>query len=605
MTIKKRDIIVSQSVVPPDNACVDLPTDTKNIPELAETPAVPPGEPPFTMDEAYTGKTKLVDVKIGKEKLVKSETGDELVTPIKITHQVQPEIKNIDMTIEVDYDKPELDEIPDTSSDSPEAAPPIPSAVSKMTDTINDAISDSMTIGFGDSLTKEESESLKESQNDVSLLIRLISGTSEEAKDMLAGYIKNNTKDGELVPEAFSELSNMYRHLRNTFERDDQAKLLSMMLRELKTGNKKLIKLDGVLKSAVSRKTKVNKVLSKKEARLAVMSRLRGLGKIHLISSGFFVDMRPMSLLELSEFFNTVDDEAKEFGRILGGHFNIIKDVFVKSKVIELFPKLVEHSNLEDYTSGDVLMSNISFQDYDTIVGGIVSLMFDKGIEIGLQCSNKKCAYEIFNLKVNLKDIRYDLIDDLSTEAMEFLLNMDTKTPKELKHYRTKLLKSDTTLIDDHAGRTLKYHLQVPTMPEYVTFGENLINELASTVRGEFDVDNIEARNALTYSNYQMFQPWVQSIDFLNDDGSLDVNIDDREAISDALQMVQQESVKFREGIIQYMFNTKRTYMCYANMECPLCKKKPITAVDDFVPVDPQQLFFFLTCHQLMLAELH
>ena len=442
----------------------------------------------------------------------------------------------------------------------------------------------------------------------MSSIITILTGDATDAKEMLTNIIRKEASNNGLSQEARDRISELYRVMGSTYDKDMEGRLLSAMLRDQieDKGNVLSSKL-GDLKDGTSRKTKVpaNKRVSGRAARLAVMSRLRGLKRVHLLNSGFYIDLRPPTLLELSEFYNSVDEAYKEYGRILGGHFYIIQDIYIKERLTELLPSFVENSNLENWDEGDTLLNHISFLDYDTCVWGLSTLMYSKGIKLKLQCSNEECDYHTTDVTVDLNNLRMNLTDKIPEKALKFLMDNRIKSEEDVIDYQKDLLGFNDNVLDDLNGVDIKYNFKVPTINDYLEFGLSLISELTEVVTGDFTIENVEARNSFTYSSYQMFQPWIDSIEFYDEDGELDILIDDPIGISDTLQLAQQDSLKLRSALLEYMSNCKLTYMCYTTMKCPLCGRVPDKTVNDYLPVDPQQLFFFLTCQHLLLAELH
>ena len=453
-------------------------------------------------------------------------------------------------------------------------------------------------------LSKEDETSIKESYTDMSSMITILTGDPEDAKEMLAKIIKREANKTGLSEESKEYISDLYRTMKNTYDRDMQGRLLSAMLAAQDTELSSDMK---GLKDGVSRKTKVSKDkrVTGRAARLAVMSRLRGLKRIHLLNSGFYIDLRPPTLLELSEFYNSVDETSKEYGRILGGHFYIIQDIYIKEKLLELFPTFVENSNLENWDEGDTLLNALSFLDYDTCIWGLITLMYSKGIQLNLQCSNEECDFFTTNVTVDLNNLRLNLMDKIPSKALKFLMNNKNKTTEEVKEYQRDMLDCKGHVLDDLNGVDLKYNFKVPTVNDYLDFGLSLISDLSDSVVGDFTIENVEARNSFTYSSYQMFQPWIDSIEFYDENGELDILVDDPIGISDTLQLAQQDSLKLRTSLLEYMSKCKLTYICYTSMKCPKCGRVPYKSVSDYLPVDPQQVFFFLTCQHLLLAELH
>ena len=91
------------------------------------------------------------------------------------------------------------------------------------------------------------------------------------------------------------------------------------------------------------------KKLTGATARAAVISRMKGMYRVQLYNSGFWLDLRPPTLIDIDGWMQSVDTEFKELGRVLGGHAHAVTDVFIKQKFFDILPQLIQRSNFEDY----------------------------------------------------------------------------------------------------------------------------------------------------------------------------------------------------------------------------------------------------------------
>ena len=62
-------------------------------------------------------------------------------------------------------------------------------------------------------------------------------------------------------------------------------------------------------------------------------------------------------------------------------------------------------------------------------------------------------------------------------------------------------------------------------------------------------------------------------------------------------------AVRISDLLTEYVGSTQVTFFVYTATKCPVCGKVPTDAVDDYVPIDMQQLFFNLAWKQLGLTR--
>lgn len=348
-------------------------------------------------------------------------------------------------------------------------------------------------------------------------------------------------------------------------------------------------------------------VLRGKDARVAVIARLRGVRRALLMNSGFYVVVRPLTLIELNEFISSVKDEAKEFGRTLGGHFYLFADVFCKAKFMELFVSCVEDSNLIDYDREGVLMENISLHDFDTCVWALTSLMYRDGCPVDIYCTDPKCKHVDTDQLIDLNKVRYNNFNIMTKDAIAYMGKMMTDNSKvtvdQVKKYRNDYLKFDKIVTSNN----VRYELQVPMMGKFLDIGSTLVSKMLASIQGsDYSIHNDEVSSALALSIYRMYTPWIKQANYLNPDGTIQFVTDDLEAIMDMTEAdhIEHNEFDINVSIEDYIAETKISYLCTTTLECPTCHKKPTGAIDDFLPLDMLRYFFFLACQQLMSTGL-
>ena len=341
--------------------------------------------------------------------------------------------------------------------------------------------------------------------------------------------------------------------------------------------------------------------LSGKRAVTAVLARTRGVYKVQLYNSGFWISIKPITMGLMDTWMESIDREFKELGKIIGGQSQMVLDVFIKQKFMELLPDSIVESNLIDWQDPEVLNEAISFNDYETLMWAFSSIMYKDGIGIGVHCTNPDCLYRDDTQYV---DLMHGLqINDkvLNPKAMKWLLegnnNSVSRSLDEVKRYQNELISRDVVLKFPEQGMNL--HLTTPSMAKYLTYGTSLIADLAATIHGELNYRNSNVYKQLAFNLYRMLAPWVSQIELLDDDGQTNSLLEDVNDIAQSLDYAFGNEVRLYERINEFIGKSRAVYFGSTMLECPKCHKRPNFAEDHFVPWDMEHVFFGL-CYQLL-----
>ena len=205
-------------------------------------------------------------------------------------------------------------------------------------------------------------------------------------------------------------------------------------------------KFPGLRDGHPSRITHKSVDVAGQEAILAIKARLGGLVRVNLLNSGFWVAMRSPQLDELQEIFATIDFENREIGRILGGHFALITDMYLKRKFVEILisKRLIIESNFKDVFKTGAFVRNLAYHDYDTLLHAIVMLMTRGGMRY--RCICPACG----NVSVETLDVsacKFVNEDLWTPEVRDYWSHTRTADGKPLKreekdlvNYREKIL---------------------------------------------------------------------------------------------------------------------------------------------------------------------
>ncbi len=423
--------------------------------------------------------------------------------------------------------------------------------------------------------------------------------TPDEIETLFQSLLENIPEADrvKVMQDPTSLVHRLYRLVSSSFC-TGQAELSHGMLEQSnKAGQlKNSMELDFKDRSS-SGKKKYNKRLTGKEAAMAFTAKLQGMKKVFLYNSGFHIDLKPFSLDVLNEFFQSIDQESTELGRILGGHFYLLHDHFIRSKFMELLPVAVVGSNLTNWDRGSTLADNISVHDYDTCLWAVCSMMYKDGIRLASQCINTECVAIDDRVKYELDRMRVADMAQLTEPAMEMLLSNDMVKPADLAKYRSELLEHRHAFVDGE----IRYHLKVPTMGEVLEFGSGMMARIAARIHDDMSVKNDTVSAQILIHYKQSFIPWIEKIAHLDAAGEEEFVTDEKKAmeVTLAIDPSNPSDETVMQEMKEYMKRTRISHICYAAAPCGQCGREHPETVDGMRGFDVQHLFFTLTYHVL------
>jgi len=177
------------------------------------------------------------------------------------------------------------------------------------------------------------------------------------------------------------------------------------------------------------------------------LASIRGMKKVYLYNSGFWVLIRPLTIAQLNSFYETVDLETKELGRDIGSVFFAFADVFLKQKFCELLSTIVVKSNLVGFEDENVLLQALDFHEYDVLVWAASCLLY-KASEVTLPfvCVSKECDYKHSSTDIDLNKLRFDRTEHMTPEQIAFVRKSESVTLADVQKYRAELKQSHATL---------------------------------------------------------------------------------------------------------------------------------------------------------------
>jgi len=367
-------------------------------------------------------------------------------------------------------------------------------------------------------------------------------------------------------------------------------------------------KFPGIKDGRPNRINHKNTDLAGREAILAIKARLGGLVRVNLLNSGFWVAIRSPQLDELQEIFATIDFENKQIGRILGGHFALITDMYLKRKFVDILisKRLIIESNFKDIYKAGAFARNLAYHDYDTLLHAIVMLMTRGGLRY--RCVCPKCgATSVETLDVGAcKFVNEDL---WTTEVANWWSNTHDSEGHPIRHdekalvkYRTEILASNLEYSQDIGkdpkGEEIKVNLTLrePTMQKFFEIGDKLIKNLNETIDHISSGDEDKAdmvRASLSVHSYQLIAPWIDNLKLLVN-GNVDITTADPEAILSHLDETVQKDERLFEALTDFIAKSRFNYIGTHQIRCSQCGLRPTTSMENFYPLEIQTIFFGL-----------
>ena len=359
--------------------------------------------------------------------------------------------------------------------------------------------------------------------------------------------------------------------------------------------------------------------LTGEEAMLAMKARLGGLVRLNLLNSGFWIVLRAPTLAELQQIFASIDLENRQIGRMIGGHFALIVDVYLKRKVIELLVqnKLIMKSNFAGFKNVRAFVQNLAYHDYETIIHGLVTLMSRNGFRCKLVCPH--CDTESIEQNLDISATKYYNMDLMSEPVRQYwATTRDEKgqpivhSAKDLANYRKNILGFKHTIVQKvpAMGENIQIEmvLSEPTMDKFFAVGDMLVNKLNATIDGIANGDESKeqlVKNSLQIHGFQLIAPWVETLDIRNaDTNEVEVSTPDSAVIIDHLDTIlQDDNVSIFNELHEFVKKSRFNYFGTFSLECPNCHHKPETKLDNFYPLEIQTIFFGLFFRHLLVAR--
>ena len=375
--------------------------------------------------------------------------------------------------------------------------------------------------------------------------------------------------------------------------------------------NLRSAKEEGLGDSSTSKLRTKDVDVSGTEARNAFMAAISGLLKVKLLGSGFWVTIRRPQIEELQLVYDCLELSQREIGFELGSHFALCADVFIKRRFIDALIKyrIINGSNLVDIYKEGVFVSALSYNDYETLVHAVLTLMSRGGLRSRIVCP--KCHKVYLVEDINIGSCKFVNKNLLTPELKEYWRAKDAngrepkRTLKDVKEYQKKFFGMERTFSQkfnrDGVNVNIDITYKVPSMATYLEDGERLMNKLRDII-DERDPGASERRSILAANVgahiFKMLIPWVDRIEQKDETGKVIMRTHDKSTIEYVLDTTTQEREHTGESLQpiteleSFTAQTRTTYIGMMGLECEKCHAKPNIGLEQFYPLEVQMLFF-------------
>lgn len=460
---------------------------------------------------------------------------------------------------------------------------------------------------------EREKRCAADKSNDASAYIHEILGADDAVRKATEFIEKERNSLSGMTREQISEnpeLQKLYEwssQLRGALEDNEmfgqQKHLLVSMIDALNRHDVYLKELDEKLNiSKVTMKLDGKPKLYKGEDAVQLINnRYRGIYKVHLHNSGFWIKIVPLSPSNMDAWMQEVDFNYKQIGRLIGGHFYLGLGVYLKDKLADLLRITVTDSNLQNWKDGSTLVDSISLQDYETICWAYATAMHRDGIQISTVCTNPECQTTNKQQYVDLARCSFINPAVYSKEAITFMLEGSApgvvRTKEAIQNYRTKLLKNVRLI---NFNKTDQLELRDPSLGHYIRTGMKVMGELIAAVNGgggdkKPSIDDDKARRETANRLSTMLSPWVSRVICKDEAGNVQAIIEDQQAISDLLETVISDQDDFVAQIEQFITESKVSFYGFVNAKCPKCGKQMDLLKENIAPLDMEYVLFCLS----------
>jgi hypothetical protein len=170
--------------------------------------------------------------------------------------------------------------------------------------------------------------------------------------------------------------------------------------------------------------------------------------------------------------------------------------------------------------------------------------------------------------------------------------------PNDVRKYKDLIRKDDEFTI----GKYL-IHMKVPSVGDYLRYGETFNAEMKSAIQDLNDSQIIE--QYLKYNFTKIFMPWIRTISVIDESGSISFKVSDDDSIGLILHEIQKmdDNDKFTEAMNGFIYSNTITHTGYMTKPCSKCGKAQTGSTNGLIPFDAQNSFFTMLVMRLIQAS--
>ena len=337
--------------------------------------------------------------------------------------------------------------------------------------------------------------------------------------------------------------------------------------------------------------------VSGRQAQLLILASNKNVKKIYLYNSGFYITLKGPALVDINNVYNRLSDEMGEYGKMFGAIFYMYSDSKIKSIIWDFILSLVIDSNLNKWDKGNRLRDYVSLLDYQPIILGIGSLMFKNGYEFVHACPVSTCKHTETAV-IDLRLMQLTNFSKIQHEQLAFIAKTGGIETDDVRKYRKAINVNPVLDVGSY-----RIHRRVPSMTDYLTYGEAFNGDMMATIHELNDPKLIDQYLKFNFS--RLFEPWITRIEMMNADGTVSFKVLERAAIALVLSEIQNgdDNAMFGEEMNKYIQESMITQIGYLAQPCTKCGAMPSGAVNGIIPFDAQHSFFTMLVMRLIQAS--
>lgn len=334
-------------------------------------------------------------------------------------------------------------------------------------------------------------------------------------------------------------------------------------------------------------------MITGKQGSLLLLRKFRGVCKVPLFNSGMWIVLKCPGLGELNDFFETVSMEEDQYGRLLGGHYYLTYDYFLKEKAIEIIHANIIDSSLKDFDKIGTFLKAFDLNDYDVALNAICYLMNRDGVDMDIPCIDNDECQHIESVCIDLSKIRYNNYSILTDKNINTMMEATSGslTLNDIDEYK-RSFNIVYNVFSEKEGVVI--NCSSPSIGKHIETGKKITAKLINGIHSDKVTDKrfVTKLNSLSVFSYSQ---WVESMDFYPHTTDW-MKTEDPSIIQTTLENLIQKGDPILKRIQdEFIMKIKTSILCYPGVKCPKCGAEPSDIKSEYFPADIQTVFFFLS----------